>query len=68
MTTHVPLGPNGEWKNSQRVPQAGEWVDQDGRIKFFPVGATFPPLAGLRWRSDRGPSYWILVDEAVAAA
>lgn len=38
-----PLGPGGLWKQGQRVPAAGWWIDQYGRLIAMAAHRTFPP-------------------------
>ena len=45
---HTPLGPGGTWKTGQRVPTAGQWVDQFGEVDNFTAGTTFPPCIGRK--------------------
>lgn len=40
---HEPLGPSGEWKTGQRVPDDGDYVDQFGLVTYHERGRTFPP-------------------------
>jgi hypothetical protein len=42
-SANQPLGPNGEWKTGQRVPENGDYVDQFGLVTCHEQGRTFPP-------------------------
>jgi hypothetical protein len=39
----VPLGPDGQWKTGQRVPETGNYADQYGVVTHHQAGATFAP-------------------------
>lgn len=45
---HRPLGPGGTWKNGQRVPVTGIYVDQYGHPSKHKQHGTFPPCSGRR--------------------
>lgn len=62
---HQPLGPNGQWKTGQRVPETGSWVDQYGLILHFDAGSTFPPCEGLDGASEC--AYRTKLDQAKSA-
>ncbi|OYN82954.1 hypothetical protein [Mycolicibacterium sphagni] len=54
-----PLGPNGSWKQGQRVPVGGQWIDQFGRILDLTAHFTFPPIP------VKGEcTFWKLYEEA----
>lgn len=54
-----PLGPNGSWKQGQRVPADGEWIDQFGRICDLDAHGTFPPI-----RRKGTCTFWRLYQDA----
>lgn len=54
-----PKGPNGLWKQGQRVPTEGRWVDQFGRVIDLAAHFTFPPI-GLKGEC----TLWKPYDEA----
>lgn len=58
-SVHRPKGPNGLWKQGQRVPFAGWWIDQFGRLIEFAAHRTFPPT-GRKGEC----TYWRTYDEA----
>lgn len=57
-------GPDGQWKTGQRVPVAGDWVDQYGLVTSHDAYATFPPCIDRKGEC----AYRHLIKEAVAAA
>lgn len=58
-----PLGPNGSWKQGQRCPADGEWIDQFGRVLELAAHSTFPPI-----KRKGECTYWIHYDDAHQAA
>lgn len=67
---HFPLGPDGAWTTSQRVPFTGLWADQYGVVSRHEAGRTFPPCIGRKGeRAFRHLTDYVdLVDEAAGTA
>lgn len=65
MSAHRPKGPGGTWKQGQRVPVTGLWINQLGQQSTLAMSSTFPPSQG---KNNGGiVTYWTLIKAAATA-